>query len=391
VSQPATGDVPARRSSELREALRGLLLGAAVGATFWYLLYGDVAEGRLRWNYSHWLFSYEFGFLRRGLVGSLVAALAEPPGLESVRAYYAGLLWATFTAYWGVLALRRRWITTGGAALLLAGIVSPFFLRNFVLDHGRFDVLGLLAAMAVLAGLSVGIRLAAGIALVASALLPAAHEAQVLLYLPVIWAFVVLALLRARRRREALAFLLTAVLIAGAVLLALTLSNPALERSALWAVISERSGGNAVDNLFVLYEGLAEKRRYVWRWPHWSGHATLVREWSFTAVVTLGLAALGVRLLSRGESVSRPIAIAAAAAILFANLAAWGFGSDWARFSANGVTAQLLLVHFAMLYCREPEADGPLSSPAAIAVLLGVALAFLYVPAAGVGTPFLGK
>ena len=101
-------------------------------------------------NFSVFLFDYELGFIRRGLLGEATRILAG--GLEPYYVY-ATLYWLVLAGVF-VLAVRLLWLAldvgsgrdTLEKALFGAVILAtPLFLKNAFHDFGRADQLGLLA------------------------------------------------------------------------------------------------------------------------------------------------------------------------------------------------------------------------------------------------------
>lgn len=102
---------------------------------------------------AHWLLDYRFGFIKRGLVGSLCSSVA---GIFDVEMTAEAILWlsvATFCVMAAALLaiLARSWADCAGAresvAVALVFASSPFFVSNAHL-LGYFDALLYIAAIA---------------------------------------------------------------------------------------------------------------------------------------------------------------------------------------------------------------------------------------------------
>ena len=96
----------------------------------------------LEWKFSHVLFDYEFGFVKRALVGEVFALGGGPVTLD-------GFFWV-FAACYAVLAGVVTAVLVGLPAtaspvVLLYLCATPMLLRNVFHDWGRFDVFGLIA------------------------------------------------------------------------------------------------------------------------------------------------------------------------------------------------------------------------------------------------------
>jgi hypothetical protein len=152
---------------------------------------GDFAE-------AHWLLDYRFGFMKRGLVGTLGWLGAELMGAAMsplVIAVLSGLIHAGFL--WVLWLLLRRIMAAlapavGEAAVLLALVVasSPFVVMSAHL-LGYFDALQFLLAVATIA---LVMRGKPGWAGVIAAVAVLVHELYLLVGLPL----VILALVRRR-------------------------------------------------------------------------------------------------------------------------------------------------------------------------------------------------
>jgi hypothetical protein len=155
-----------------------------------------------RWKLTHWLFSYELGFVKRGLVGTLLQA-GMPAGVVTVEAVVVVslIIVAVFLFALGALALplfaeegRQRSALVALAALLAPGI------GYLLSDLGRFDVLNLgLCLLAILVARRMG-RFPAALFLPVSCLLMLIHEAALVLSFPTL----LVAYLHANGRLDAL-------------------------------------------------------------------------------------------------------------------------------------------------------------------------------------------
>ncbi len=71
----------------------------------------SLADNRelITWSFTHWAFSYNYGFVKRGLVGELLSQAIEPPSL-----------------------FRTVWVASLLSAVVVAAALLYFFLRPFV-------------------------------------------------------------------------------------------------------------------------------------------------------------------------------------------------------------------------------------------------------------------
>jgi hypothetical protein len=138
--------------------------------------------------YAHFLVSYEFGLIKRGLVGEIASLLVAKVSYHHV--VFVGLtLWLITLATY-LEAFRRTFTLSIRTFPLLAVILgSPFFFKNFMFSIGFFDILGCLAALvAILLPVTLLLPIVMG-ALCCILLL--VHHLHFLLYVPTI-AFIVI-------------------------------------------------------------------------------------------------------------------------------------------------------------------------------------------------------
>lgn len=108
------------------------------------------------WQASQLFISYEYGFVRRGLPGEILALLTDRnPGSGAVASAAVLLASAALLAwsFLGFVVLKR--ISAGSPRLLAAAtlVASPFTVSLTIIDIGRYDAVGLVA-LAVLVGVS---------------------------------------------------------------------------------------------------------------------------------------------------------------------------------------------------------------------------------------------
>jgi hypothetical protein len=141
------------------------------------------------WKLTHWLFSYEIGFVKRGLVGTLMQA-SSAGGVVSGEAIVAAALAIAglFLLALGAFAYplfagrsQRGALAIGTVALLSPGV-------GFLLsDLGRFDILNLTLCLLVLSAASALGRFPAVWFVAVSFVALLIHEAALLLCLPMLF------------------------------------------------------------------------------------------------------------------------------------------------------------------------------------------------------------
>jgi len=143
------------------------------------------------WIYTHWLFNYDFGLIKRGLAGELTTLAGVVKSYENIRALcavLAVLLEVTLVFLFTRIAMVDRSMT-GGWLFALFWLTHPCTLPHYLFDMGRLDTLSLLiCAWTVIAIIHLKRRPALALATLASTLLILVHEANALLFVPLLFA-----------------------------------------------------------------------------------------------------------------------------------------------------------------------------------------------------------
>jgi hypothetical protein len=195
--------------SDAGRALRPFMLMLACSAVIVVgLLINKIVASFPGIQYTHLLVNYDFGLIKRALVGAIVSLFRPRVGLVDV--YVVGLtVWlAALIAY---LAVFRKTFGFSERTFPLLAIIlsSPVFFKNFMFSIGYFDVLGCLAALiALLLPVNLALLLIMG---VISCILLFIHHLHLLLYVPTIGLIVLLRTLADSRGG------LRALVLAGAV------------------------------------------------------------------------------------------------------------------------------------------------------------------------------
>lgn len=140
------------------------------------------------WKLTHWLFHYDLGIVKRGVVGTLAAALTlgDVTSVATIVGLSLGvamLLLVTLGAFaWPAFARPMHWRARGAALFALA---SPGF-GYLLCDLGRFDVLNYALTLGVIVATRAWGRFPYGLFLATAALVLLIHEAALLLALPVL-------------------------------------------------------------------------------------------------------------------------------------------------------------------------------------------------------------
>lgn len=139
------------------------------------------------WTYTHWLFSYDHGILKRGLAGSVVQWLDINPTYDIV---FTLSKWNVALAFGltGALLLRptlQQTVNRGWLLFCLAFIASPAVLLHVGESAGRLNNIALVVMLAFLLALPrLGFRAGWVLLALAGALTVALHEASFFLLAP---------------------------------------------------------------------------------------------------------------------------------------------------------------------------------------------------------------
>lgn len=295
-------------------------------------------------EYVHRLVSYEFGFLRRALVGHLYS-LAYGKIPEHV-VFLEGLITILPAAVLLFLILQRSIRPSPAkASIILLIMGSPLLFKNFIGNLGKFDVMGAFVAMTAVV---MPVRMAAIVALGAlSCLLILVHHLHATIYIPAIYGIVAIRLVAAKRANALPSLLVHAACLSGVVLVFLFATfwgKPSLLRSEFMTWIASKSLRSFpelhVDMWYsTIYQELSRSLGMVW--------PQALRLPLYAAFVLIHLPLIGVLIGSlppRGEHLlarrlTALVLIAVAAGYVITNVITF----DYARHLGNLAMCALLI------------------------------------------------
>jgi hypothetical protein len=140
--------------------------------------------------YIHLLVDYHFGFLKRALIGALVALVTAKVPVWLVFAL-GGAAWLATTALFIELFRRTFGFGAENRPLFVFMAGSPFFLKNFMHTLGHFDIYGCALSICLLLIPARSILFVL-LAALASIVLILIHHIHVLMYVPTITVIVLL-------------------------------------------------------------------------------------------------------------------------------------------------------------------------------------------------------
>ena len=217
-----------------------LILITMVGVARWWI--PPVWGFENMYGASHWALSYDYGLVRRGLVGAIVKLWMPMVTIEGVRnvalAAYALFLAFLLVIFYVVL----RYHDKGGRFLriILLFIVTPATLALCARDLGRFDLF--LTTTMILCLVLVSLRRYLWLIPVLMVAAMFIHESFLILYAPTIGAALLFVYRWENNGRRFLLTLAAATLsVAGAFLLLYKFGNPALGYSEFSRLIQSRA------------------------------------------------------------------------------------------------------------------------------------------------------
>jgi hypothetical protein len=298
--------------------------------------------------YIHLLVDYHFGFIKRALIGAIVALFTDKVPVWLVFAI-GGCAWLVTSGLFIQLFRRTFGFDDAHLPLFVFTAGSPFFLKNFMFALGHFDIYGALAAIILLLVPARSLAIVA-LATAFSALLILIHHIHLLMYVPTIAAIVVLRYyLTAGMTRLNVAVGIAALLALGALFLAAQfLGTMPIPHDEFVRYLQTRmvdpSRTALIQFAYIWYQPLPKELQDTWaRLPSnllgvpvyalllWL-HAPL---WRFLAA--------SIRALS--DIRHRHIVLAAIAVISLAYLVMFVMVFDYSRWLSSWVVCMILLLH----------------------------------------------
>jgi hypothetical protein len=338
--------------------------------------------------YIHLLVDYHFGFVKRALIGAIVALFSPQVPVWLVFAL-GGAVWLVTTLLFVKLFRRTFGFDDDQLPLFVFIAGSPFFLKNFMHTLGHFDIYGCLAAIILLLipAQSVGFVLLAAFLSIVLILI---HHIHLLMYVPAIAVIVLLRhYLTVGVNRLNLAVGAISVLALGALFVALqfwgTMPIPEAEFTAyLKTRMADPARTDLLGFSYIWYQTLPKEVSDTWArlpsnvlgvpvfalliWLHsplWRYFADLVRSLAYD--------------FHRRVVVAGVLAVTAAYLIMFAIV------FDYSRWVSNWVVCLFLILH-AVKTLPSTQAVPPVSGEDRKTGVLGWIVTLI--PRVGVIRPF---
>lgn len=298
--------------------------------------------------YIHLLVDYHFGFIKRALIGAIVALFTDKVPVWLVFAISGAAWLATLGLF---LRLFQKTFGFSNKTLplfvLIAG--SPYFLKNFMHTLGHFDIYGCVFALILLLMPASSLLFVAAAALFAI-ILVLIHHIHLLMYVPTIITIVVIKhYLTHGITRTNVAFGFAALLCVSALFFAAqflgTMPIPEADFVAyLKSRMADPSRTSLLQFSYIWYQPLSKEVSDTWVWlPHnilglpvfallaWL-HAPL---WRYFANLIAALA----------KEMHRRLIIAALLGISLAYLIMFAMVFDYSRWMSNWAVCMFLILH----------------------------------------------
>ncbi len=298
--------------------------------------------------YIHLLVDYHFGFIKRALIGAIVALFTDKVPVWLVFAI-SGVVWLVTLALFVRLFQKTFGFTEKTLPLFVFIAGSPFFLKNFMHSLGHFDIYGCALAIILLL-MPAGSLLFVATAALFSIILVLIHHIHLLMYVPTIITIVVIrhyltyGCNRANIAFGAGAFVVVSALFFAAQFLG-TMPIPEADfLEYLKSRMADPSRTNLLQFSYIWYQPLAKEISDTWgRLPHnilgVPVFALLI--WLHTPLWRY-FAKLIVALSSEAH---RRLVIAALIGVSLAYLVMFAMVFDYSRWISNWAVCMFLVLH----------------------------------------------
>ncbi|KRQ02571.1 hypothetical protein AOQ72_05595 [Bradyrhizobium yuanmingense] len=309
--------------------------------------------------YIHLLVDYHFGFIKRALIGAIVALFTDKVPVWPVFAL-GGATWLATLGLYARLFQKTFGFSAETLPLFVFTAGSPFFLKNFMHTLGHFDIYGCALAIILLL-MPAGSLVFVATAALFSIVLVLIHHIHLLMYVPTIITIVVIRhYLAYGCDRSNVVFGGVALAIVSALFFAAQFlgTMPVPEADFVAYLKSRMADPARIDLLqfaYIWYQPLAKEVADTWgRLPHnilgvpvfalliWL-HAPL---WRFFASL---IGALGSDLHKR-------LVIAALVGISVAYLVMFAMVFDYSRWISNWAVCMFLILHAVKMLPAKQEA-----------------------------------
>ncbi|WP_024338689.1 hypothetical protein [Bradyrhizobium japonicum] len=309
--------------------------------------------------YIHLLVDYHFGFIKRALIGAVVALFTDEVPVWLVFAL-GGATWLVTLGLYAKLFQKTFGFTAGTLPLFAFTAGSPFFLKNFMHTLGHFDIFGCALAIVLLL-MPAGSLLFVATAALFSIVLVLIHHIHLLMYVPTIVTIVVIRhYLACGCNRSNVAFGATALAVVSALFFAAqflgTMPVPEADFVAyLKTRMVDPSRTDLLQFSYIWYQPLAKEIADTWgRLPHNSlgvpVFALLI--WLHTPLWRYLARLIG----ALASETHRRLVVAALIGISLAYVVMFAMVFDYSRWISNWAVCMFLILHAAKMLPAKQEA-----------------------------------
>jgi hypothetical protein len=338
--------------------------------------------------YIHLLVDYHFGFIKRALIGAIVALFTTKVPVWLVFAL-GGLTWLVTLALFIGLFRKVFGLNRKNLPLFVFIAGSPFFLKNFMHTLGHFDIYGCALAIVLLLIPARSI-LYVSLAGLSSIVLILIHHIHMLMYVPTIIMIVVLRhYLGHGIKRANVGFGLIALLVVSALFFAAQfLGTMPIPETDFVAYLRGRMADPARTDLlqfsYIWYQPLAKELADTWgRMPH-----NILGVPVFALLIWLHMPlwryfANLIRALA--DETHRRFVIAGLAGVSFAYVMMFVMVFDYSRWTSNWAVCMFLILHAVKMLPAKRE-TAPIPTEERRTNIFGLIITLI--PRVGIVRPF---
>lgn len=298
--------------------------------------------------YIHLLVDYHFGFIKRALIGAIVALFTDKVPVWLVFAL-GGVTWLVTLGLYARLFQKTFGFTAKTLPLFVFIAGSPFFLKNFMHTLGHFDIYGCALALILLL-MPAGSLLFVALAALFAIILVLIHHIHLLMYVPTIITIVVMRhYLACGCNRSNVVFGVAAFAVVSALFFAAqflgTMPVPQADFVAhLKTRMADPSRSDLLQFAYIWYQPLAKEISDTWgRMPHnilgVPVFALLI--WLHTPLWRVFANLVG----ALASDLHRRLVVAALIGISLAYLVMFAMVFDYSRWISNWGTCMFLILH----------------------------------------------
>ncbi len=296
------------------------------------------------WSYSHFLFNYEYGFIKRGLVGAFFEIFNNPIFLSyEFFFYFSSVIFVLNMVLIASLVFHlmvSKNMVLVGCGLVFVSSIAIVYLSHFI---GYFDQIGLLATLVLLKLNSFRIQVIFTILVFPIILL--IHEASLVLFFPILFMSLLFKACSTNRNIR-----LTVLAISSLVLLTMTvfISNSQLEKNEATELYSRAQSESNVqlrkDAFYVLHRSMEDNTKIMNKmWQKKQRTNSFIDTCFVTLPISILFIIISFRVLQQANVPLgiRLLAVLASNSPLTMHFFAW----DMERWNTLAITSSFLILY----------------------------------------------